>query len=225
MTVVTPSQWLADLVRESFLKDYPVTVIQNGIDLSVFHPAESDFRKKHGIPEEKFILLGVAFDWGVRKGLDVFLKLAEELDPDKYQLVLVGTNDAVDKQLPPHIVSIHRTQNQQELAKIYSAADLFLNPTREDNFPTVNMESVACGTPVLTFRTGGSPEMLDETCGAVVPCDDTEAFIREIQRIREERPFTAAQCVRKAASYDQNRKYKEYTDLYERINPSRDQGN
>ena len=87
------------------------------------------------------------------------------------------------------------------------------------------MESVACGTPVLTFRTGGSPEMLDETCGAVVPCDDTEAFIREIQRIREERPFTAAQCVRKAASYDQNRKYKEYTDLYERINPSRDQGN
>ena len=225
MTVVTPSQWLADLVRESFLKDYPVTVIQNGIDLSVFHPAESDFRKEQGIPEEKFILLGIAFDWGVRKGLDVFLKLAEELDPDKYQIVLVGTNDAVDKQLPPHVVSIHRTQNQQELAKIYSAADLFLNPTREDNFPTVNMESVACGTPVLTFRTGGSPEMLDETCGAVVPCDDTEAFIREIQRIREERPFTAAQCVRKAASYDQNRKYKEYTDLYERINPSRDQGN
>jgi glycosyltransferase involved in cell wall biosynthesis len=170
-------------------------------------------------------LLGVAFDWEERKGLDVFLKLAETLDADKYQIVLVGTDDTVDKRLPARVISIHRTQNQQELAEIYSAADLFLIPTREDNYPTVNMEALACGTPVLTFRTGGSPEMLDETCGAAVPCDDTEAFRGEILRICEKRPFSAERCVEKAREFDQNQKYKEYIELYERVNASRDQGN
>lgn len=224
MTVVTPSEWLAGLVRESFLKDYPVTVIRNGIDLSVFQPTESDFRERYGIPSHQHILLGVAFDWGARKGLDVFNELAETLDPEAYRIVLVGTNDAVDRQLSDRILSIHRTQNQRELAEIYSAADLFLNPTREDNYPTVNMESLACGTPVLTFRTGGSPEIPDETCGSVVPCDDTAAFRDEILRVCEEQPFTKELCVARAASFDQNQKYKEYIELYERVNASRDQG-
>ena len=218
MTIVTPSQWLANLVKESFLKDYPVTVIHNGIDLSVFRPRESDFREKYGIASDKHILLGVAFDWGIRKGLDVFVRLSETLDPSGYQIVLVGTNEDVDKQLPSNIISIHRTQNQAELAEIYSAADLLLNPTREDTYPTVNMESLACGTPVLTFRTGGSPEILDETCGAVVPCDDTEAFRSEILRICEGQTFSKKHCVRKALEFDQNNKYKEYVELYERIN-------
>lgn len=216
MTIVAPSRWLADLVKQSFLKDYPVTVINNGIDLSVFCPRESSFRETYGISSDKHILLGVAFDWGIRKGLDVFIRLSETLDPAKYRIVLVGTNDAVDKQLPSNIISIHRTQNQQELAELYSAADLLLNPTREDNYPTVNMESVACGTPVLTFQTGGSPEMLDETCGAVVPCDDIEAFQNEIRRVCEEQPFSRESCVKKAQEFDQNHKYKEYIRLYER---------
>lgn len=217
MTVVTPSQWLADLVKQSFLQDYPVKVINNGIDLSVFRFRESNFRETYGIPSDKRILLGVAFDWGVRKGLDVFLRLAEALDPAAYQIVLVGTNDTVDKQLPPNIISIHRTQNQQELAEIYSAADLLLNPTREDTYPTVNMESLACGTPVLTFRTGGSPEMLDEACGATVPCDDADAFHAEILRICERKPFSTEDCLKKAQEFDQNQKFKEYVELYERI--------
>ena len=217
LTIVTPSQWLADLVKESFLKQYPVTVINNGIDLSVFGPRESDFREKHRISSDKHILLGVAFDWEERKGLDVFLKLAETLDADKYQIVLVGTDDAVDKQLSPRIISIHRTQNQQELAEVYSAADLFLIPTREDNYPTVNMEALACGTPVLTFRAGGSPELLNGTCGAVVPCDDVKAFREEIIRLCERQPLSAEACVARAQGFDQNEKFKEYVKLYERI--------
>ena len=225
MTIVTPSKWLADLVGQSFLKDYPVTVINNGIDLSVFTPTESGFREKYGIPEEKHILLGVAFGWGKRKGLDVFIELSRRLDPDRYRIVLVGTDDAVDQKLPKEIISIHRTQNQTELAEIYSAADLFLNPTREDNYPTVNMESLACGTPVLTFKTGGSPEMLDETCGAVIPCDDVEAFQNEILRICEQYPFPAESCLKKAQEFYQNQKFKEYIKLYERINSSGNQGN
>lgn len=217
MTIATPSEWLAGLVKESFLGDYPVTVINNGIDLSVFRPRESGFREKYGIPSDKRVLLGVAFDWGVRKGLDVFLKLAGTLDPDRYQIVLVGTNDTVDTKLPSSIISIHRTQNQGELAEIYSAADLLLNPTREDTYPTVNMESLACGTPVLTFRTGGSPEMLDETCGAVVPCDDVEAFRGEIIRLCERQPLAREACIARSRDFDQNEKFKEYIKLYERI--------
>lgn len=223
LTIVTPSQWLADLVGQSFLKDYPVQVINNGINLDVFQPTESDFRKRYGL-ENKKIVLGVAFDWGVRKGLDVFVDLAHRLD-DSYQIVLVGTNDTVDKQLPANIISIHRTQNQQELAEIYSAADVFVNPTREENYPTVNMESLACGTPVLTFRTGGSPEMVDETCGSVVGCDDTDALAQEVIRICEEEPYPRKACVKKAQAFDQKERFKEYVKLYDRINAAGSEGN
>ena len=216
LTIVTPSQWLADLVKQSFLKDYPIKVINNGIDLSVFKPLKSNFREKHGIKDNEYILLGVAFSWGKRKGLDVFIELSKRLS-DEYKIVLVGTNDNVDKQLPNNIISIHRTQNQTELAEIYSAADLFVNPTREDNYPTVNMESIACGTPVLTFKTGGSPEILDEFCGSVVDCDDVDSLEKEIIRICETKPYSKEACLERAKSFDMNDRFKEYIDLYEQL--------
>ena len=215
LTVVTPSQWLADLVKQSFLKDYPVEVINNGIDLGVFNPTESDFRKKHGIDDKK-IILDVAFDWDARKGLDVFLELDKRLSDD-YKIVLVGTNDETDKRLPESIISIHRTQNQQELAEIYSAADVFVNPTREDNYPTVNMESIACGTPVITFKTGGSPEMVDGTSGSVVECDDIDALEREIIRVCEDKPYSKENCIARAQEFAKAKRFQEYVDLYDRV--------
>ena len=215
LTIVTPSQWLAGLVEQSFLKDYPVQVINNGIDLSVFKPTQSDFRKKYNC-EDKFVILGVAFDWGVRKGFDVFLDLAKRLD-DRFQIVLVGTNDKLDKQLPENIISIHRTQNQAELAEIYSAADLFVNPTREEVLGLVNLEALACGTPVITFDTGGSPECIDKTCGSVVPCDDIDALEREIRRISEERPFSVENCLNRAQAFDMNERFGEYIELYKSV--------
>lgn len=215
LTIVTPSKWLGDLVKQSFLKDYPVKVINNGIDLSVFKPTESDFRKKYNL-ENKFILLGVAFGWGVKKGLDVFVELSKKLD-DRFQIVLVGTNDEVDKQLPDNIISIHRTNNQQELAEIYTAADLFVNPTREENYPTVNMESLACGTPVITFNTGGSPEIIDETCGMVVPKDDAESLYNEIVKISTENPYYKEACLKRSEDFDMHKRFEEYVKLYEVI--------
>lgn len=215
MTVVTPSQWLADLVKQSFLSESCVKVINNGIDLGVFKPSESNFRERYGL-ENKRILLGVAMGWGSRKGIDVFVELHRRLS-DEYKIVLVGTNDAVDKELPDGIISIHRTQNQKELAEIYTAADAFINPTREDTYPTVNLEALACGTPVLTFKTGGSPEMLDETCGSVVECDDIDSIESEIIRITTEKPFMPDACIEKAKKFDQNERFKEYVELYERV--------
>ena len=219
LTVVTPSNWLADTVKQSFFKDYPVKVIYNGIDLSVFQPTESRFRQKHGL-ENKKILLGVAFDWGVRKGLDAFVSLSETL-PEDYQIVLVGTNDTIDKTLPKNIISIHRTQSQAELAEIYSAADLFVNPTREEVLGLTNIEALACGTPALTFRSGGSPECVDETCGSVVDCDDIDALQKEIIRICRQTPYSFEDCLQKARGFDKNERFKEYLELYERVNTER----
>lgn len=212
LTIVTPSKWLAELVKQSFLREYPVKVINNGINLSVFQPTPSDFREKTKLIDKR-IVLGVASGWTDRKGLDVFVELSKRLDPSVYQIVLVGTDNAVDKQLPKSIISIHRTQNQKELAEIYTAADVFVNPTREDNFPTVNMEALACGTPVVTFDTGGSKEILNEMVGAYVPAGDIEGLERRIHH------FCSVQSNHKnyeiaAAKYDEKRRYEEYVIIY-----------
>lgn len=212
LTIITPSQWLADQVKQSFLKDYEVKVINNGIDLSVFYPRESDFRSQYGIGD-KYIVLGVAFGWGVRKGLDVFIELSKRLD-DRFQIVLVGTDDKVDKQLPSNIISIHRTNNQAELAEIYSAADVFVNPTREENFPTTHMESLACGTPVIAFNTGGCAEMLNENCGVVTEKENFDELTEMIVMACCETLFTKTYCILSARNYEQKEKFNEYVDLY-----------
>ena len=215
MTIVTPSQWLADLVKQSFLKDYPVKVINNGIDLSVFKPAEGDFRAKHGLQDKK-ILLGVASGWGKGKGIDVFSELADRLD-DSYRIVLVGLDRSATSDLPDNVITIKRTDNQMQLAEIYTAVDLFVNPTREDTYPTVNMEALACGTPVLTFRTGGSPEIVDESCGSVVEVDDVDAMEKEIIRICDDKPYTEAACLERAKSFNMYDRFEEYVKLYEEV--------
>lgn len=217
LTIVAPSGWLAGQIKESLFKDYPVTVIYNGIDLSVFKSTPGNFRKDYQIPEHKKIVLAVAFDWGPRKGLDVLIELARHLDSERYQLVLVGTNDAVDRQLPPGILSIHRTQNQTQLAEIYTAADVFVNPTREEVLGLTNIEANACGTPVVTFRTGGSPECIDASSGVVVEQEDTQAMLQQILRICEQTPFDAVACRKRAKHFGKEERFKEYLDLYENI--------
>ncbi len=215
MTVATPSEWLSDLVKQSFLKDYPIKVINNGIDLSSFKPTDSNFRSKYGC-EDKYVLLGVASAWNDKKGLDVFVELSKRL-PSEYQIVLVGTDSFVDRQLPDNIISIHRTHNKVELAEIYSAADLLVQPTREDTYPTVNIEALACGTPVLTFKTGGSPEIADDTCGYVVDVDDISAMEREIVRICQNKSYAAEACVKRAGGFDKTLRFEKYVDLYNEI--------
>ena len=168
MTVVTPSKWLAELAGKSFLGKFPVKVINNGIDTEVFKPTCGDFRAAYGL-ENKKIMLGVASVWDKRKGLDDFIKLAGITD-DNYVIVLVGVNEKQKNTLPGNIIGISGTNNTAELAEIYTAADVFVNFTYEDNYPTVNLEAQACGTPVITYKTGGSPESTDP-CG-VLPQGD-----------------------------------------------------
>lgn len=174
MTIITPSKWLADLVKQSFLGEYPVQVIYNTIDTSVFKPTPSNFREKYGL-EGKKIILGVASIWDERKGLPDFVKLSSMID-DSYAIVLVGVDQKQAEGLPQNITVIPRTNSVAQLAEIYTASDVFFNPTYEDNYPTVNLEAVACGTYVITYNTGGSPESAGEGAGVVDAGDIDAAF-------------------------------------------------
>lgn len=171
LTIVTPSEWLAGLVKLSYLKDNEVKVINNGIDLSIFKPTESDFKEKNGLTNQK-IVLGVASVWDKRKGIDDFIKL-NELISESHKVVLVGVTEDQKRKLPQEVLAITRTNNVKELAEIYSIADVFFNPTYEDNYPTVNLEAQACGTPVITYQTGGSVESVPSN--NVVPQGDIKA--------------------------------------------------
>lgn len=216
LTIITPSRWMIEQIQQSFLRNKPCRLIPNGIDLSTFQPLASDFREKYGV-RESFVILGVAFDWGTRKGLDVFLELAKRLD-DRFKIVLVGTDPKIDQLLPSHVISIHRTADKRELASLYSTADVFLNPTREDTFPTVNLEALACGTPVVTFETGGSPEMLTEKCGIVVRKDDVDQLEDVLCRLCEQPRFTAEQCIARAREFEKGRCFQHYLTVYRERN-------
>lgn len=215
MTIVTPSIWLSQLVKQSYLSKYPVKVINNGIDLDIFRYRESSFREKYCLVDKK-IILGVAFGWEKRKGLDIFVRLAKSL-PETYTIVLVGTDEIVERKLPKNILKIRRTNNQKELAEIYSTADIFLNPTREENYPSVNMESIACGTPVITFNTGGSPEIiLNDSCGTVLNDEKIENVIQAIENEISKNNEDNIRIRKLSSNYfDMNSKFYEYIKLYE----------
>nr|WP_288723120.1 glycosyltransferase [uncultured Sellimonas sp.] len=176
MTIVTPSRWLAGLVKQSFLKDKKIEVIPNGIDIKQFKPLENDFKEFYGI-QNKILLLGCTTSWGKGKGLYDFYTLAEKLD-DRFKVVLVGLNKNQISALPNSILGIERTNSVKELAQMYSAADIFINLTHADNYPTVNLEALACGTPVITYKTGGSDECLDGNNGRYFEKGDIDSIIK-----------------------------------------------
>lgn len=211
LTIVTPSEWLAGLVRQSFLKGCRIEIINNGINLGDFAPMKSDVREKYGL-ENKKIVLGVSSSWSKSKGLDDFIQVAEKL-PKEYQVVLIGLNREKIKTLPDSIVGIQRTDNIEELAAFYSEANVFVNPTYEDNYPTTNLEAIACGTPVVTYRTGGSAEIVEKTgYGIVVEQGDIKELIKAIVTVRKE-------DIKGKYNHllSQELRFAEYVELYRRI--------
>ena len=179
LMIVPVSQWLADFVGQSFLKDFRRVVIRNGIDTDAFSPAADtrETRKKLGIADDETMLLGVTRNWSEKKGLRDFRELAGRLT-SKQKIVLVGLSKTQIDGLPSGVVGI-------ELADLYSAADLFLNLTYEDNYPTTNLEAISCGTPCLTYRTGGSPESVCPETGYVVEQGDLASVLEIVNRLPE----------------------------------------
>jgi putative colanic acid biosynthesis glycosyltransferase len=211
MTIVTPSKWLANLVEDSFLGKYPIKVINNGIDLDVFKPTSSNFREKYNL-DKKFIVLGVANVWDRRKGLTDILDLSKRLD-DKYKIVIVGLNKKQLDDIPENIIGITRTNNIKELVEIYSEANVFLNPTTEDNFPTTNLEALACGTPVITYATGGSVESIDKSCGVVTEEKNELKVYEAIQTIKWAE-LSQSNCLKRAGQYDKVQQAINYNRIY-----------
>lgn len=217
LTIVTPSQWLAKQLSKSFLSSFPVGVIHNGVDLDVFRPSDNhnEIRLKYSLSTQA-IVLGVANTWKKRKALEDFVVLSHIINKD-VQIVLVGITAAQAKDLPNNIKAISRTENTTELAALYSAAAVFVNPTYVDNFPTTNIEALACGTPVITYRTGGSPEAVDSETGVVLEKGDVEGLKIAIEDIvNNGKDFYSSACRERAERlYNKEDRFKDYVDLFE----------
>lgn len=209
LTFVPVSDWLYKELSKSFLSDYPSVIIHNGIDISTFTPKETIIKET-----EQKVVLGVASVWDKRKGLDELIKLRKYL-PENYIIILVGLSQNQISILPPGITGISRTENVSQLVDLYSMADVFVNPTLEDNFPTTNLEALACGTPVITYNTGGSPEAIDELTGFKVPYQDIDALAERVIYVCDAQPFTSTQCRNRAESlYNKQTVFKQYINLY-----------
>ena len=230
LTLVPVSDWQAAFLKDSFLKDCNVHTIHNGVDIEKFRPMNGNrLRDKHRL-DGKFVILGVASPWNTRKGLDDFYRLRTMLS-DEFAIVMVGLTPKQIEKLPDGIIGIARTESQQELAEYYSMADVFVNLTYLDTFPTTNLEALACGTPVVTYRTGGSPEAICDTAcekvekagaeyyptGMVVEQGDVEGMIRCVRDLKS-RPINAAVCRQRAVEhFDKDKCFEEYIKLYENL--------
>lgn len=202
MTIVTPSMWLAGQVKNSFLAGYPCVVINNGIDLKVFKPQE--------IQENKPFILNVVDGLDDRKGFSDLVEISKNVS-DVSDVVIIGVSKKDLDRIPNTVTAICRTSNQWELAKYYSTANYLVNVTYEDTFPTVNIESLACGTPIITYRSGGSPEIVDEKSGYVVDVGDVESII---SIIKGKKKLKSDSCRSRADYFDKWKKYEEYVELY-----------
>lgn len=223
ITFVAVCQWMANNVKDSFLGGYPVETIYNGVDVETFRPRFDDWeglnglKVKLGIKEETKVVLGVASTWDKRKGLDDFVKLRTRMS-DAFTIVLVGLSDKQIQSLPAGIIGIKRTESVEELAELYSLADVFVNPTYVDNFPTTNIEALACGTPVVTYRTGGSPEAIDEKTGVVVNQGEINLLLPAVEYVANNKSAYTNACRGRAVGYfDKQDRFNDYVALFERL--------
>lgn len=216
LTIVPVSNWLESFVRQSFLKDATVQTIHNGVDIETFSPKEVTSQKDKYSLGDKKVVLGVALPWTARKGFEDMIRLADILPSDEYQVMMVGLSDKQLKHLSSNIIGVKRTNSAAELAELYSLATVFVNPTYEDNFPTVNIEALACGTPVITYRTGGSPEAIDNETGIVVEKGDVVGMARAITSI-DKYAYSDPCRSRALCLFDKDKCFAEYLRLYERL--------
>lgn len=187
LEIVAPSQWVAEQVKESFLKDVPVHVVPNGIDLECFqYTYDESVYEKYNIPKDKKVILGVASVWEKRKGLYDFLELAKSISKE-YVVVLVGLSQRQKKKLSgvENIIGIRRTENKKELAMLYSRADVLLNPSKEETFSLVTVEAMACGTPVIGMDTSAVKELINSKNGVLLHDNYVNDYVTAIECLEQ----------------------------------------
>lgn len=217
VTLITPSKWLYDLVGESYLSNYPRVIIPNAIDTDEFKFFyDLGIEEKYNLQNKK-IVLAVANAWSERKGMNYVIEASKKMK-ENYQFIIVGLNDKQLKSIPENIVGIKRTDSVEELVKLYSIADVFINPTLEEMFGMTNIEALSCGTPVITFDTGGSVECIDENTGLVVEQRNLEELINAIIEITKNKNKYTLNCRKRAVElYNFDRYYNQYIELYNRV--------
>lgn len=218
MTIITPSNWLTDMMKNSFLKKYEIKTIYNGVDTEVFYVDNSNTKllREKWEATNKTIILGIASVWEERKGLSDFVNLSKLLSNKQYQIILVGIDEQTKNELPDNIITIERTKSLDELRDLYNVSDIFVNPTYFDNFPTVNIEALACGTPVITYDTGGSPESINKDTGSVISQGNIEELVREIKFWNRKDSTVISYCrLRAKQLFSKEFIYSIYNNLYE----------
>jgi len=208
MIIVTPSHWLAGVVSESFLNKYPIKVIYNGIDTSVFKPTISSFRYRYSLQDKK-IILGVASSWSDRKGLNVFIQLSKILD-SAYRVIIAGLTKKQIEKMPKNIICIERTNNLRELVEIYSAADVFINPSVEETMGLTTVEAMACGTPVIVSDKTAVPEVVSEKSGLILNDMQINNVVNAIHVVLN----GTYDPIINALNYEKSKQYNEYFNLY-----------
>ena len=218
LTIVPVSEWIKGEMKKSFFKDYPFQVIHNGINTEVFKLSETEeVKSKYGL-KGKHILLGVAALWHPEKGVADFLQLASMLHEDEV-IVMIGVDEKLQKRLPHNVVGIKRTENIRQMAELYSAATAFVNPTWQDNYPTVNLEAIACGTPVVTYRTGGSVEAVTPETGFIVERGDVDGLLQAVRIIEQRGKASYIEPCRNyaLAHFKKEDRYADYIRLYNKL--------
>lgn len=213
MTVVSPSDWLSNHIKVSFFKHKNISTINNGTDLNIFKPTNGNIKSNLGLNNKK-IIVGVANVWTQAKGLYDFIKLNELLS-EEYKIILVGLNKKQIESLPANIIGIEKTESVHELTELYSMADVFVNPTYSDNFPTTNIEALACGTPVITYKTGGSPEAINEKTGIVVEQGNIYQLKEAIELVAKDKNRYTENCRERAVNlYNKQDRFNDYIKLF-----------
>lgn len=218
LTLVPVSKWLEEIIKKSYLAKYPTYVINNGIDIELFHPVQqTTIREKYSI-KDKFVILGVSSIWSPRKGLDDFIKLSKELD-SSYCIILVGLNHYQKLFLPSNIIGLGRTDSTQELVSFYSEADVFINPSLEESFGLTTVEAFACGTPAIVFNATASPKLIIPETGFIVEKGDIKGLVEAINTIKRKGKKSFSQACQKLAKklYNKNYRHIDYINLYESI--------
>lgn len=216
LTIITPSEWMAGWIRESFFKNYPIKVVNNGIDLNLFsyrQPHKEIFGKYH-INKDKKILLGVASVWEARKGLNDLLGLAEIISAE-YQIIVVGVSKKQKKGLPTNVIGIERTEKIEELVELYSMAHIFINPSLEESFSLVTVEAIACGTPAIVLDTSAVKELICENNGIVLNKHKAQDYVNAIKEL-ENRKLSRNEIMQTASKYGAEKMVDTILQLYDK---------
>lgn len=207
MTIITVSDWLAEQVKQSFLKKYPIVRIYNGIDHSVFKHFETNIKEKLGIASKTMILC-VSDGWNERKGYNDIIKWADKVN-DEVRFVVVGLDEKQIEKLPNNIIGLKRTQNIKQLAELYSAADLFFNPSKEETFGMVTAEAMACGTPILAYNVTACAELIDDNSGKVIT-DFSEVLTFQVKN----QVYDKKKIIKSSMRFDKDIIMQQTYDLY-----------